>query len=878
MNKKQLALILILLSPLFINSQAAGTTSALDFLNSLPSNTQGMFGGDTSNQNPEQTSSLVVKENPDNDIYLNEEDQKFGFDFYDNLLYSTNAPLTDIPLMADYVISFGDKISLVMYGNRSRSITLTVSLNGTVNIPEVGEVMVNGLSITDAQAKINDIVSKALTGTIVDVNIKQSSFRKISIIGSVKQPGIYIINPYLSVIEALRYANGLSDNSSLRTIVIKKNNGSERSYDAYDYLVSGKNQNNISLENGDVILLKDTDKFVKIHGEVMRPKVYEYKEGETFEDLIDFAQGLSANANINNITATFQENGEIKSKKVQLLDQAPKNLIDLNISSQIVVDNRGIQVIGSSVSSGFYDQEKFKSLKDLISVLNFSPDTFPYFAFLDQVDNQNFLKERIAFSLSDMSTFENVNLKNNVKLTFLSRSDVEDLQFLVKYNEIEFASLNRLNQLEKQKEEILAAYFESSPDSFLSELDLELAEQQKDKYDQNPFEPPSTEYDEEQERKELLLQDLKNKVDTQTEFTSFFQKRLNEIELELSIAKNGFKELRKRKISDFDWSEEVIEYLERNSLFVNQGKDEFLFPLVGKFTPNDVIDYIGRDSTNFDYANSKILIKGIQDPIDDMEISLGFRLGAVFSIPLFLEENIQVKIMGNVKSPGEYLVPINSTLQDLYIIAGGLGESADDRSIFFSRESLKEKEKIALQAAKKVLIDSIISRSTSSTGGSSNLGSLLPLIEISEKTQPVGRISGDLTFDSETSKSLILENGDTVQVPSKSMVVNILGQVLTPATVVYDPRLSYKDYVNLSGGFNYYADKRNVYVIQSNGLSKPLNNSMFRSGSYEILPGDTIVVPRDFSRAELLGNLGIATKVISDISLAAASLNVISSN
>ena len=215
----------------------------------------------------------------------------------------------------------------------------------------------------------------------------------------------------------------------MRTIVIKKNNGSERSYDAYDYLVSGKNQNNISLENGDVILLKDTDKFIK-YTVVVRWSSY-IREDRRF---IDFAQGLSANANINNITATFQENGEIKSKKVQLLDQAPKKLIDLNISSQIVVDNRGIQVIGSSVSSGFYDQEKFKSLKDLISVLNFSPDTFPYFAFLDQVDNQNFLKERIAFSLSDMSTF--INLKNN-KTYILIRSDVEDLQFLVKYNEME---------------------------------------------------------------------------------------------------------------------------------------------------------------------------------------------------------------------------------------------------------------------------------------------------------------------------------------------------------------------------------------------------------------------------------------------------------
>ena len=85
--------------------------------------------------------SLIQKENPDKDIFVNPEDEKFGFDFYDNILYSTNAPLMDIPLMADYTISFGDKISLVMYGNRSRSITLQVSLNGSINIPEVGDVI-----------------------------------------------------------------------------------------------------------------------------------------------------------------------------------------------------------------------------------------------------------------------------------------------------------------------------------------------------------------------------------------------------------------------------------------------------------------------------------------------------------------------------------------------------------------------------------------------------------------------------------------------------------------------------------------------------------------------------------------------------------------
>ena len=872
MIKKISYILFFALQSLIVFPQASGTSSALDFLNNLPSNTQGMFLGDQAmGVGPEQANSLIQKENPDKDIFINPEDQKFGFDFYDNILYSTNAPLMDIPLMADYVISFGDKISIIMYGNRSRTLTLTVSLNGAINIPEVGEVNINGLSILDAQKKIEGIVSQVLTGTSVDVNVKQAGFRKISIIGSVKSPGIYIINPYLSVIEALRYADGLSENTSLRTLTIKKNSSKTIVFDAYEYLLFGEMGSNVGLENGDVIMLNETSNFVKIKGAVMRPKIYEYKEGESIEDLIKFSQGFDASANPESISATYLENGIVKSSKVSLGDLVPNNLREINVASNVEIEQRDIEVIGTSVSSGSFSKDTFASLKGIVDELDFSPNIFPYFSILEQDDNKSFRKEIISFSLADQESYKNIKLKNNVKITFLSRQDIEDLQFLGKYNEIEFDSLQRINSLEKQKNEILDAYFESAPDSFISEIDLQLAENQKDRYDLNPFEPPSTEYDQEIERKELLLQELKNKVDTQTEFTSFFQKRLSEIDLELNVARNGFKELRKRKISDFNWTTDIIDYLERNSLIVNLGKDKFLFPLTGNFLPDKIIDYIGRDASNFDYENSKILMKGFDAPIADLSQSIPFQSGGVFSIPLILEQNIQVKILGNVKSPGEFTVPINSTLQDLYILAGGLEPSADDNSIVFSRESIKDKEKVALESAKRILVDSIISRSNSL----GNIGSLIPLIELSEKTKPAGRISGDLSFNSNTSKDLLLESGDKIIVPSKSNVVNIVGQVLSPTTVVYDPKLSYSRYVGLAGGYNYYADKRNIYVIRSNGLSQPLSNSAFRNGYNEILPGDTIVVPRNFSRAELLGNLSIATKVISDISLAAASLNVI---
>ena len=60
-------------------------------------------------------------------------------------------------------------------------------------------------------------------------------------------------------------------------------------------------------------------------------------------------------------------------------------------------------------------------------------------------------------------------------------------------------------------------------------------------------------------------------------------------------------------------------------------------------------------------------------------------------------------------------------------------------------------------------------------------------------------------------------------VPSKSNVVNILGQVLSPTTVVYDPKLSYKKYVGLAGGYNYYADKKNKLLFELS-LQEIINN------------------------------------------------------
>ena len=87
-------------------------------------------------------------------------------------------------------------------------------------------------------------------------------------------------------------------------------------------------------------------------------------------------------------------------------------------------------------------------------------------------------------------------------------------------------------------------------------------------------------------------------------------------------------------------------------------------------------------------------------------------------VPVINFETSEVTINGLVKAPGKYNVPIGTTLDTLYQIAGGLDDAADVESIIMTRESIKQSEQLALESSRKVLTDAIFS----SVGNSAALG------------------------------------------------------------------------------------------------------------------------------------------------------------
>ena len=268
-------------------------------------------------------------------------------------------------------------------------------------------------------------------GTNVSVSLGELSARKINILGAVKSPGTYIINPFSTLSSALAYSGGFENYASLREIVLIR--GEERIiFDLYDLLIFGNRESDVNIEQGDTILVTATKNLVEISGSVNRPMQYQFKSDDTVLDLLDFAMGITRDANLDEINIKKVENGVLSQKKIQLGEKLnSENVVELSIPKKIFTKNLNIEVLGEGVSQRTFLNTDFKSLPLVIANLEFSDDIYPFIGILRQDAETKIFKEVHYFSLSDPSTYENIKLKSNVTIEFFSRDQILEGQAFV---------------------------------------------------------------------------------------------------------------------------------------------------------------------------------------------------------------------------------------------------------------------------------------------------------------------------------------------------------------------------------------------------------------------------------------------------------------
>ena len=271
------------------------------------SNSGGENSGDRSRVSPNQSDLISDKGasfDPFGTIYskdtINDSDdlKVFGLDFFKNPNIMLESSL-NIATPAEYQIGPGDQIIIDVWGASEQNYQLQVSPEGSIIIPNLGPIYLNGLSLEKAESRIKsrlkNIYSTLGQNTFAQISLGQIRTVSVNVLGEVERPGTYQVSSFTTAFNALYSAGGPTRNGSFRNIGIYRSGKEIAVLDAYNFLIKGAGQN-IMLQDQDVIMVKPYESRVSVRGEIKRPAYYEIIESETLSDLLTFAGGFSGRA------------------------------------------------------------------------------------------------------------------------------------------------------------------------------------------------------------------------------------------------------------------------------------------------------------------------------------------------------------------------------------------------------------------------------------------------------------------------------------------------------------------------------------------------------------------------------------------------------
>ena len=395
------------------NAGALNSSASIDILPDSPSSSIGNSGNTKNTPKPSR---------------------RFGSNFFENKNIS-EVPQLFIATPSDYRLGPGDELVVNLYGASEKSYLFQISRNGTIKIDRAAPIYLSGLSINSAKKKLIKSLSKLYTGLLssdeinkveLDLNLSKARSIVINIAGQVTAPGTYTISGFSSVLNALFAAGGPNEIGTFRNIKLLRNGKVSKTIDLYDYFVKGIYPK-VYLRDQDVILVESYNIQVDLRSGLKTNGLYELKENETVEDVLNFAGGFSSNSYkhklfVSRINSYSRSLVEITKEEFSILNLFDGDIINAKTISTLIENS--ISIEGAVYLPGTFDLSTAKTVKDLIESANgLNPNAI----------NKGFLyrsekgieDEIIDLNLSNSIDLE-INLKENDRVVILSRGSLID--------------------------------------------------------------------------------------------------------------------------------------------------------------------------------------------------------------------------------------------------------------------------------------------------------------------------------------------------------------------------------------------------------------------------------------------------------------------
>ncbi len=316
----------------------------------------------------------------DGDDIRNKDDLDiFGSSFF-RTYQSTYMPINEPNLSPSYILDYGDYLRIQFIGEKDETEDYKINRDGSINIPNLEPIILKGLTFEDATKIIKSRVNSSFIGT--EAFITLSNIRDINVLvsGNAYNPGIYTVSGNSNILHVIGVAGGINQFGSYREINLIRNQEVIESLDIYDVLITGNYKTKTTLKSGDIIFVKPVKKMVSIDGAVKIPARYELNDDQYLFDLIDYANGITADADLTNIFLDRILDGKIKSLPINNANQF--KTIMANDGDSVYIRKhtfRAVNIEGAVLKPGRYLMAEGESLNDLIEKSGgFTQNAYPF--------------------------------------------------------------------------------------------------------------------------------------------------------------------------------------------------------------------------------------------------------------------------------------------------------------------------------------------------------------------------------------------------------------------------------------------------------------------------------------------------------------------
>lgn len=157
-----------------------------------------------------------------------------------------------------YTLHPGDQLEIGVWKEPELQKTIVVRPDGRFSFPLVGEIVAVNRTISQVQAEIESKLKRYIPEPVLSITLTDVGGNRVYVIGQVRNPGSFVMNPRLNVLQALSLAGGLTPFASANNISVIRTKGGRQSVLPFRYedVNRGRNlEQNIMLESGDVVVV-----------------------------------------------------------------------------------------------------------------------------------------------------------------------------------------------------------------------------------------------------------------------------------------------------------------------------------------------------------------------------------------------------------------------------------------------------------------------------------------------------------------------------------------------------------------------------------------------------------------------------------------------